>query len=265
MKSSTLVLLVERARKKTVALVLLGNLIVIAYTIIDGYPNSWVEFEREKNFWVFANSVEMVLVACIAYVNYLLLSGMRHVSASVSFSRRLECAENDTPARLVVRKAWVWALVALAFLFFACDDRFMFHEHGGHAIEDAIPVLSRSNIVLFMDDMIELLYVCMGGVFGVVFLRREMTGRNSFRLYMYGVLSVFVATLIGLHPAVKAIPFPLAVLQNLHLLCVYLMFISFINCTAAEILLAASPVQVLRRPDGSSSEKDFSDVATMES
>jgi len=206
---------IDSARRKTILLVLLFDGLLIVLTALKSEPTLWTEFEREKNVWTFGNSVHAVLVAVAAYVNYLLLS---HDSDSV-----------------MRKRAWIWGILPVVFVFFAFDDVLLLHERGGHAIEDALPLVSRQSIVLYMDDIIELAYVAVGALFGLVLLRRASRGRGTVRLFLWGVASMFVATVIGLNPAVKSIPLPLAVIQLLQLLSLYLFFVAFVNSAASEV------------------------------
>lgn len=206
---------IEHARKKTVNLAIAANLLLVILTLIKGHPTIWSDFDRETNLWTLGNSIQAFLVGVVCYVNYLLLSGSPGVQ------------------RTAMRR--VWALLALVFVFFAFDDTLLLHERGGHAIEHAAPFLSRASIHIYMDDLIELGYAAGAGLLGVFFLRGEMRGRRSYGYYMLGVALFFVATGIGLNPAVKVMLFPLALIQILQLVALLMFLLSFTNCMTAEI------------------------------
>lgn len=208
---------IDHASSRTLLVVLLADVLLVVLTVLKGYPAIWSDFDKEANLWTLGSSIQAVLVAVVAYINYLLVS----------------CRQQRARTAVVIS----WAFLAAAFVFFALDDMLLLHERGGHAVEDALPFLSRSQIVVYMDDLIELSYVVCGLLFGVFFLRKQMWGCNAFRYYVYGLIAVFAATCIGLHPAVKSIPFPLAVIQMLQLLSLYMFFVSFTNYAAAEVSL----------------------------
>lgn len=206
---------IEKARRATIFLVLLFDCLLVLLTALKGYPSIWSDFENEKNAWTFGNSVQAVFVAVAAYINYLLLA-------------------NGSDA-IMRKRAWIWGILPVVFIFFAFDDLLLLHERGGHEIEDALPIVSRQSIVLYMDDIIELAYVAVGALFGIVLLKRASRMPETVRIFMWGVVSMFVATLIGLNPEVKSIPFPLAVIQVMQLLSLYLFFVAFVNSAAGEV------------------------------
>ncbi|MDO8683649.1 MAG: hypothetical protein Q7N50_09220 [Armatimonadota bacterium] len=206
---------IERARKLTLLLIFIFDVVLIAFTLMKGHPTIWTEFEREKNAWTFGNSMQAVLVAVVAYINCL-----------IAFRK------SGHSSRL---PAWMWVFLACAFVFFAADDMLMFHERGGHAVEHAAPFLSRSHIVVYMDDLFELGYAVVGAIFGLTIFNKVAQGRSSTGYFVGGAASLFTATMIGLNPAVKSIPFPLAVIQILQLTALYLFFVSFVNYTSCEI------------------------------
>jgi hypothetical protein len=215
---SNLAAAVEAARKKTVLIVLAIDILMVVFTMLKGHPSIWNEFDREQNAWTFWKASQMMLTAVVAYINYLLVSNRSGGEQKGS--------------------AWPWALLSVAFVFMAFDDMLILHERGGHAIENALPFLSRQHIVVYMDDLLEYAYSAAGLLYGVLFLRRLMPNRGTFRYYACGVGALVVATCIGLSPAMKSITFPMALIQLLHLLSVYMFFVSFTSCTSGEISCA---------------------------
>jgi hypothetical protein len=207
---------IERARRKVIWLVLSVNILLIVLTMVNGHPNIWSDFDKEKNAWTFGNSMNMFLVSVVAYINYLVISERRNSVRSKS--------------------AWIWLFIAMAFIVFSSDDWLMLHERGGHAIEDHITALNRQNITFYMDDILEFSYTALGALFGIFLFRKIAQDRSAFKLYMYGIAFIFLATLIGFHPSVKSIPFPLAVIQILQMVSVFLFFLAVLNCLTAELL-----------------------------
>lgn len=202
---------IEQARSRTLLIVLVIDVLLIVVTMLKSHPSIWSEFDGEMNIWTFGNAVQMVLVSVAAYANYLMVAGDKS------------------------KRAWVWAILALVFLCFAFDDMQMLHERGGHAIEGAAPFLSRQNIVLYMDDLLALAYTMVGAIFGLAFLKNAGGGRKAIKPYMLGIVAMLAATMIGLSPSVKTIPFPLAVIQILQLVSVYCFLIGFLNSLAENV------------------------------
>lgn len=225
---------VDRTRKKTILLVLLADILLILFTLHKGHPTIWNEFDREFNAWTFGKATQMIFTALVAYSNYLLVS------------------LGSSPAQRK-RAAWPWAFLAFAFVFMAFDDMLILHERGGHAIENAIPLLSRHHIYVYMDDLLEFAYAAAAMLYGLLFMRRLMPDRKALRYYMYGVSALAVATCIGLSPAIKGQPFPMALIQFLHIGSVYMFFVSFTRCTAAEVRSAISSIE--STPGGKSPHK----------
>lgn len=221
MESNYTAAAVERARRKTLILVFLADILLIIFTLFKGHPTIWSEFDKELNLWSFGKASQMIITAFVAYINYLLVSNNRSGQRS--------------------RPIWPWLFLAFAFVFMACDDMLIIHERSGHAIENSVHALSRQNITFYMDDLLEFAYGAAAIAYGLLFLRRLMPDRRTMRYYMYGVACLVIATCIGLSPAMKSHPFPMALIQFLHIFSVYMFLTSFMHCTAAEIISAIKP------------------------
>lgn len=110
------ILLLSRARQRLPYLaggLVLANLLVLAslltYTVLQSRP-LWTLFRREYSLATWFSSVQLLLLALVAYAIYRLLAVSRGVGTAA------------------VRHRWVWGVVACGFLVLALDERFGIHE-----------------------------------------------------------------------------------------------------------------------------------------
>ncbi len=147
---------------------------------------SWVGEDYAEFFWgehnavTWFSSVQLLLIALVAYANHQALGVVRDCDAGDSSGRR-----------------WVWLVFALGFVFLSIDERFEFHEYLRDDVFRPrelfdVPFLRMSDISMYV-------YIAVGLSLGALLLAELRSDRRALVLFATGVLiataSVVVDTL----------------------------------------------------------------------
>lgn len=158
----------------------LANLVVLAgligYAILYHQP-LWTLFRSEYSLATWFSSVQLVLLALLAYTIYCVLE----------LSRRQR--------GLPVRHRWVWALVAAGFVVLALDERFEFHA----MLRDHLfrPAGLWADSAWFIPGDVGLhLFFVIGLLFTPFLLGELRQARKALPLFVLALLLTFVVLLI---------------------------------------------------------------------
>jgi len=148
-------------------------------------------------------------------------------------------------------QAWaLWAAVAIAFAFFACDEMLTIHEQLGVMLEKALPWLNGAPQGEG-DGVIFAVYVLASLAFSFVFLKKLLMGGASARYFVAGLVMVVIVGVFEVVPRdlyMGYLPFR----ETEELLEVFAgwafsaAFMSSATRTLTEILAEAGPPRIAR-------------------
>lgn len=172
---------IEKIRKLVILGLFAGLVVFILFEALRGH-HFWSKVKGEGNLWNYGSSLNDFLVAEVAILNAILI------------------AYCDRLRRPRITWAWIpWAVMGIAFTFFACDEMLCIHEKLGAALENRFPWIG-ANFPGEGDGVIFMSYMVGGLAFSIPLFRSLLARIEAKRYFIAALIMIGMASGLEIVP-----------------------------------------------------------------